>query len=48
MADKWIHARMDEDEHAEYERMAKNEKRSLSQMIRILLAEAAAVRKGVE
>lgn len=46
--DRWVHARVGEDEHAELKRLADAEQRSLSQAVRILLAEALAARHEKE
>jgi metal-responsive CopG/Arc/MetJ family transcriptional regulator len=48
MADTWIHARVGEDTRAELDRVAKNEDRTRSQMIRVLIGEALAARHEKE
>lgn len=40
----WIHARIGADERAKLDQLAKNEKRTRSQMIRVLIDEALAAR----
>lgn len=48
MGDKWLHARVGEQEYAAVKHVADTEQRSLSQAVRILLAEAIEGRQQKE